>query len=123
QQSECVDINECKTNRSDCHEVAKCTNTIGSYSCVCQEGFEGDPFKGCTPIDKCKSVKCDGTSETCKEVGGKPTCVCKDGFVSAGETCKDVNECLRTPFPCHKFADCEDTVGSYTCICKLGYIG
>ncbi|XP_069864506.1 adhesion G protein-coupled receptor E1 isoform X6 [Dipodomys merriami] len=47
----CADIDECLASRI-CHEHAHCTNTMGSYRCICQAGFiargsacEGVPFK------------------------------------------------------------------------------
>ena len=41
---ECRDINECNTknNENICHENATCTNSVGSYSCKCKDGFIGD---------------------------------------------------------------------------------
>ena len=35
------DIDECLGD-NDCLDYANCTNSIGSYSCVCKEGFTGD---------------------------------------------------------------------------------
>ena len=32
-----VDINECQTNRGGCEH--NCTNTEGSFNCLCQRGF------------------------------------------------------------------------------------
>ena len=37
-----ADIDECETERDDCHMFAKCTNSPGSYNCSCFEGFTGD---------------------------------------------------------------------------------
>lgn len=37
-----VDINECVDGEFPCHENADCTNTDGSYSCMCKEGYAGD---------------------------------------------------------------------------------
>ena len=37
-----VDIDECATASHDCHEYATCTNTVGSYTCECNTGFNGD---------------------------------------------------------------------------------
>lgn len=34
------DVDECRV-RSTCHSLATCSNTIGSYSCSCLEGFTG----------------------------------------------------------------------------------
>jgi hypothetical protein len=36
-----IDINECETTKP-CHKDAICTDTIGSYTCKCKNGFEGD---------------------------------------------------------------------------------
>ena len=37
-----VDVNECERNLSQCHVNGNCTNTEGSYTCECNDGFEGD---------------------------------------------------------------------------------
>ena len=31
-------------NMSKCDENANCTNTVGSYNCSCNHGYEGDGF-------------------------------------------------------------------------------
>ena len=36
------DIDECAADSSPCDENADCTNTDGSYSCTCKQGFNGD---------------------------------------------------------------------------------
>ena len=36
------DIDECFADSSPCDENADCTNTGGSYSCTCKQGFTGD---------------------------------------------------------------------------------
>ena len=40
-----IDVNECE--RNDCDVNAQCTNTKGSYTCSCNEGYIGDG-KTCT---------------------------------------------------------------------------
>ncbi len=45
----CVDIDECERETALCSPVASCTNTAGSYTCTCDEGFIGDGFI-CTPV-------------------------------------------------------------------------
>ena len=43
-----ADVNECARNESnDCDKNANCINTVGSYRCVCKNGFTGDG-KNCT---------------------------------------------------------------------------
>ena len=39
-----------------CSENAKCENTVGSYSCSCPDGWEGDGFE-CRDIDECTNIK------------------------------------------------------------------
>lgn len=39
----CGDIDECKEQPDACHASALCTDTDGSFSCVCPPGTEGDP--------------------------------------------------------------------------------
>ena len=46
-----LDIDECKENSDDCHGNATCKNTIGSFSCSCNEGFTGSG-QNCTGNNK-----------------------------------------------------------------------
>ncbi|XP_075469905.1 nidogen-2 isoform X2 [Ascaphus truei] len=43
----CIDVDECAEYR--CHPDASCSNTRGSFSCRCNNGYEGDGFQ-CTQI-------------------------------------------------------------------------
>ena len=36
------DIDECSADSSPCDENAGCTNSDGSYSCTCKQGFTGE---------------------------------------------------------------------------------
>ena len=36
------DVNECNADIYPCHEDAFCNNTIGSYDCICEDGFDGN---------------------------------------------------------------------------------
>ena len=44
-----TDRDECKVD-SPCNEWATCSNTVGSYTCKCKEGYTGDGIT-CTGID------------------------------------------------------------------------
>jgi len=39
-----VDIDECARNNGGCSDDAVCSNTEGSFTCSCNDGFEGDGF-------------------------------------------------------------------------------
>ena len=41
------DIDECTTGAAACDANAICTDTAGSYECVCRSGYSGDGFS-CT---------------------------------------------------------------------------
>ena len=87
-----LDVNECIGNA--CGANAVCLNTIGSYDCQCQEGFSGNPFMMCMPIDirppvqpnvvdPCSSVSC-GPNAACRN----GQCLCLPGYSStAGGSC------------------------------------
>ena len=37
-----TDIDECQDNIDDCHIMASCTNTMGSFNCQCKSGYKGN---------------------------------------------------------------------------------
>ena len=61
-----------------------CRNTEGSYSCDCEDGYEG---KLCEDIDECTSTaKCHLRAE-CQNIEGNYTCHCKEGYFGNGYYC------------------------------------
>ena len=38
----CVDIDECKRGKDDCHSDAKCINLDPGFDCECRKGFSGE---------------------------------------------------------------------------------
>ena len=45
-------MDECALGSDGCHDNATCTNTVGSYTCQCKEGFTGN------------GVDCEGKRKT-----------------------------------------------------------
>ena len=100
-----IDIDECVLELDDCHDNATCNNTIGSYTCMCNDGFEGN---GSHCISKFNNRITSGTRVLLN-------------FLSSNQ---DINECLDSSLnDCDMNASCMDTFGSYMCSCNDGYFG
>ena len=76
-----LDIDECVGDKHDCDENASCTNTEGSYSCLCNQGYMGDG-KQCLDVDECKDGTdlCDLNAQ-CVNNEGSYDCTCTKGFL------------------------------------------
>ncbi|NXN15977.1 AGRL4 protein, partial [Indicator maculatus] len=87
----CYDDNECENATQPCGEHANCTNTVGSYYCMCVSGFKSSngqqtfvPNDGtfCVDVDECSNegtVAC-GEHAKCENVDGGFNCSCKEGY-------------------------------------------
>jgi len=58
-----VDVDECVREVDDCSPYANCTNTEGSYECVCKEGYTGDGKK-CVAISTSPDIELRGENPT-----------------------------------------------------------
>ncbi|KAJ8254059.1 hypothetical protein COCON_G00206710 [Conger conger] len=135
----CIDVDECLPGeRPICGQNGNCSNTNGSYMCICHQGYRmkssNDLFSSepCSDIKECLENKtmC-GPHTRCIDTPGSHSCTCNSGFVpsnekqpflaSDGVTCKDVDECLADSLICGKGGDCNNTEGSYKCVCNTGF--
>ncbi|XP_044528060.1 hemicentin-1 [Gracilinanus agilis] len=115
----CQDINECQESNS-CHQ--RCFNTIGSFHCGCEPGYQ---LKGrkCMDVNECRQNVCR-PDQHCKNTRGGYKCIdlCPNGMTKAENgTCIDIDECKDGTHQCRYNQICENTRGSYRCVCPRGY--
>lgn len=103
---------------SVCQNGATCTNSHGSYACICVNGWNGDDCS--ENIDDCVDAACFNGA-TCIDGVGSFSCRCTPG--KTGLLCHLDDAC--TSNPCHADAICETSPidGSFTCSCAQGYKG
>uniref|UniRef100_A0A1S4K5J7 EGF-like domain-containing protein n=2 Tax=Culex quinquefasciatus TaxID=7176 RepID=A0A1S4K5J7_CULQU len=118
-----VDINECLDPQA-CGVNAECVNVPGNYTCLCRDGFVGDPYNGCADVDECAQPGVCGPGAICTNVEGGYRCDCPAGFdgdARSAQGCADFDECTRSP--CGRNALCRNDVGSFRCECPEGFHG
>lgn len=121
--SVCMDIDECATKTATCDPHASCTNSVGSFTCTCKDGYSGNGL-GCIDINECANGTHDCSSNAvCANTSGSFSCSCRNGYTGNGVSCSDVNECTDGTDNCSSHAVCANTPGSFTCTCKSGYSG
>ncbi|KAK3595092.1 hypothetical protein CHS0354_043192 [Potamilus streckersoni] len=121
------DVDECRPNNTHCNESNQyCSNTPGSYTCICSTGYTIDFNGRCIDIDECMEGT-DTCKQECKNTAGNYTCVCEAGYTGDGINCtscpsnhwgKDcVNTCNCVP---GKTIECDKANG---CICYTNWTG
>ena len=82
------DIDECASSSANsCSSNAVCSNTVGSYTCSCNSGFNGNGYT-CTDSNECTlgTHNCNSNAD-CSNTIGSFTCSCKQGFSGNGVSC------------------------------------
>ena len=137
-----LDNDECITGTNNCTENSSCANTIGSFTCECNTGYE-EVDDACVDTDECMTHNCTVNS-SCINTIGSFNCECNIGYEvdSCAETdecgsgnsqsdsgdgqetlCVNTDECITGVHACDPNASCSDTEGSYLCACNVGYVG
>uniref|UniRef100_A0A672NB02 Uncharacterized protein n=1 Tax=Sinocyclocheilus grahami TaxID=75366 RepID=A0A672NB02_SINGR len=78
------DINECQSSSSVCGPNSNCTNQLGSYNCLCSDGFTDKyilyEFDN-QNVDEClKTPEVCGPNSHCTNSVGSYSCSCLSGF-------------------------------------------
>ncbi len=128
----CYDIDECSedvgTGLQHCGSNTICTNSIGSFSCSCNSGYQNHVAnQGCSDVDECSTnqfPKCQANSD-CVNLIGNYECICSAGYTGNPYVgCTDIDECaLGIHENCKDNSHCVNTIGSYDCDCNAGYEG
>ncbi len=121
----CQDVDECAGNNSCASFFGACNNTVGSYSCVCNTGYQGDGQAICVNKDECTSQSHDCSPlAQCFDNVGSFMCLCKAGWVLASGSkgtimdlpaCLDVDECLSGAHTC-------GLANGTTCMSEFAYV-
>ncbi|XP_012989768.3 latent-transforming growth factor beta-binding protein 4 isoform X2 [Esox lucius] len=121
-QTQCQDIDECRTSRPPCGS-GRCHNTDGGYRCTCPSGYQpGAQSTSCIDVDECLWTPRPCSEGTCVNTAGSYRCVCLPGYRANFQQtlCQDVDECRQVPNPCFN-SRCENSPGSFRCVCRTGY--
>jgi len=111
-----------------CDANAKCIDTEGSYTCICNPGYSGNGFT-CNEIydaptcDDNNGGCGDPIEAECFQSTSGVSCSCRPGFSGSPPNCFDIEECLLGIHSCDENAECLNGRGYYNCSCNPGYIG
>ncbi|WAR06736.1 SNED1-like protein [Mya arenaria] len=101
-------IDEC-TEKNTCHRNANCTNNIGSYMCLCKNGY-----------DDMATSNSRNQTQWCTNLDPGYYCRCNPGW--KGTNCEtNVDECTEVTQPCGHNATCKDGYGTYYCKCDRNF--
>jgi len=115
------DVDDCKVLPGLCAH-GTCINTLGSYRCACNHGYEPNRSKQvCLDVNECVRTP-SPCSFDCRNTMGGYQCVCPPGYQLDRDesTCVDLDECATKQHNCQYL--CINTVGSYKCECPHGFV-
>lgn len=97
------DVNECRLQPNTCQNGGTCSNLIGSYQCVCVNGWSG---ADCSEnIDDCATAACSPGS-TCIDRVASFVCLCPHGKTGKPVVTNHMQIFLHQTLELHKVDDC-----------------
>lgn len=118
-----TDVDKCRREEHSCDwENVACTNTEGSFICICNPGWHGDGLG--TDMDECilEAHNTDAAHGLCTNSHGSFSCSCGTGFWSPnqpeGVECFNVLEC-EASHDCYVTALCKATHGVLSALAFL----
>ena len=96
----CADVNVC--NFPCLGNFETCENSIGKFSCKCEEGFfRNNTSNKCVDINECQ-YWCSGDAAKCQNSIGSFNCTCESGFIYnwTSNNCHDFDECTERAYDC-----------------------
>ncbi|XP_068246199.1 fibropellin-1-like isoform X2 [Palaemon carinicauda] len=119
----CVDVDECNSE-NPCDDNEVCQNSIGSYSCVCKQGFLRTSSGTCKKESSTSCECSDPTKSVCYlPPGGQPQCHPKPGYLLINGSYVDNAECKnKTDEWCGAHGECVEGEGGSYCRCMEGYV-
>ena len=110
-----------------CPPGSVCTNSVGSYQCLCAAGYKlhaSSYWNGCADEDECAEKTHDcGDFTICTNTMGSFQCSCQVGYqkvFGSERNCTDIDECLVGNVNCQN-AKCVNSLGSFRCECEDGF--
>ncbi|XP_070175505.1 uncharacterized protein [Littorina saxatilis] len=116
-----VDVNEC-LNANVCPASQVCSNTNGSFTCVCPTGFAISNVTQCVDINECLTPTLHNCEQVCSNTLGSYVCSCDPGYTydATSNTCVDIDECVTETDRCDQ--QCDNYPGSANCDCREGFV-
>lgn len=99
-----TDVNEC--DLFPCQNNGTCINSLGSYTCECETGWQGQDCHIGKSVDLVMLIM-----QGCYHM--------QRWYHALFILLLDVDECRSTP--CANNGTCINNKGSYTCVCKRGW--